>query len=160
MFSTTVSLSSIRYNCLMYMDQVISWLTICGQLADFELRFGHPLKPFPLTLLHRQCHLDRCWYQISWTVFDLGSILLSDESRFSLHADDTCIRAERKRDNWYNNLFLSGTGHSILCDNLGNDKLRQSILLFVLPDTLASQLSWRHFTSVDTACTILSYRYD
>ncbi|GFW95295.1 HTH_Tnp_Tc3_2 domain-containing protein [Trichonephila clavipes] len=45
-------------------------------------------KTLPLTPHHRQCRLDFCRPRATWSVTDWRRVIFSDESRFSLSADD------------------------------------------------------------------------
>ncbi|GFU61564.1 HTH_Tnp_Tc3_2 domain-containing protein [Trichonephila clavipes] len=51
-------------------------------------RGRRPLRRLPLTPHHRQCRLDFCRPRATWSVTDWRRVIFSDESRFSLSADD------------------------------------------------------------------------
>ncbi|GFX61478.1 HTH_Tnp_Tc3_2 domain-containing protein [Trichonephila clavipes] len=61
------------------------------------LRSRRPLRRLPLTPHHRQCRLDFCRPRATWSVTDWRRVIFSDESRFSLSADDhrTCLEAHQ-----------------------------------------------------------------
>ncbi|GFV73864.1 HTH_38 domain-containing protein [Trichonephila clavipes] len=52
-------------------------------------------KTLPLTPHHRQCRLDFCRPRATWSVTDWRRVIFSDESRFSLSADDHRTRLRR-----------------------------------------------------------------
>ncbi|GFU84435.1 transposable element Tc1 transposase [Trichonephila clavipes] len=62
--------------------------TIRRRLTEVGLRSRRPLRRLPLTLHHRQCRLDFCRPRATWSVTDWRRVIFSDESRFSLSADD------------------------------------------------------------------------
>ncbi|GFX35188.1 HTH_Tnp_Tc3_2 domain-containing protein [Trichonephila clavipes] len=53
-------------------------------------------KTLPLTPHHRQCRLDFCRPRATWSVTDWRRVIFSDESRFSLSADDHRTRVWRR----------------------------------------------------------------
>ncbi|GFW43978.1 transposable element Tcb2 transposase, partial [Trichonephila clavipes] len=53
-------------------------------------------KTLPLTPQHRQCRLDFCRPRATWSVTDWRRVIFSDESRFSLSADDHRTRVWRR----------------------------------------------------------------
>ncbi|GFU63580.1 HTH_Tnp_Tc3_2 domain-containing protein [Trichonephila clavipes] len=55
-----------------------------------------PLRRLPLTPHHRQCRLDFCRPRVTWSVTDWRRVIFSDESRFSLSADDHRTRVWRR----------------------------------------------------------------
>ncbi|GFV90866.1 HTH_Tnp_Tc3_2 domain-containing protein [Trichonephila clavipes] len=55
------------------------------------------LRRLPLTPHHRQCRLDFCRPRATWSVTDWRCVIFSDESRFSLSADDHRTRVEAHR---------------------------------------------------------------
>ncbi|GFX69084.1 transposable element Tcb2 transposase [Trichonephila clavipes] len=55
-----------------------------------------PLRRLPLTPHHRQCRLDFCRPRATWSVTDWRRVIFSDESRFSLSADDHRTRVWRR----------------------------------------------------------------
>ncbi|GFW97003.1 HTH_Tnp_Tc3_2 domain-containing protein [Trichonephila clavipes] len=59
-------------------------------------RSRHPLRRLPLTPHHRQCRLDFCRPRATWSVTDWRRVIFSDESRFSLSADDHRTRVWRR----------------------------------------------------------------
>ncbi|GFX85946.1 HTH_Tnp_Tc3_2 domain-containing protein [Trichonephila clavipes] len=58
------------------------------RLTEVGLRSRRPLRRLPLTPHHRQCRLDFCRPRATWSVTDWRRVVFSDESRFSLSADD------------------------------------------------------------------------
>ncbi|GFX60558.1 HTH_Tnp_Tc3_2 domain-containing protein [Trichonephila clavipes] len=62
--------------------------TIRRRLTEVGLRSRRPLRRLPLTPHHRQCRLDFCRPRATWSVTDWRRVIFSDESRFSLSADD------------------------------------------------------------------------
>ncbi|GFX46101.1 transposable element Tcb1 transposase [Trichonephila clavipes] len=78
--------------------EVPSRETIRRRLTEVGLRSRRrPLRRLPLTPHHRQCRLDFCRPRATWSVTDWRRVIFSDESRFSLSADDhrTCLEAHR-----------------------------------------------------------------
>ncbi|GFV04545.1 HTH_Tnp_Tc3_2 domain-containing protein [Trichonephila clavipes] len=63
--------------------------TIRRRLTEVGLRSRRPLRRLPLTPHHRQCRLDFCRHRATWSVTDWRRVIFSDESRFSLSADDS-----------------------------------------------------------------------
>ncbi|GFX86781.1 HTH_Tnp_Tc3_2 domain-containing protein [Trichonephila clavipes] len=72
--------------------EVPSRETIRRRLTEVGLRSRRPLRRLPLTPHHRQCRLDRA----TWSVTDWRRVIFSDESRFSLSADDHRTRVWRR----------------------------------------------------------------
>ncbi|GFX43360.1 transposable element Tcb1 transposase [Trichonephila clavipes] len=70
--------------------------TIRRQLTEVGLRSRRPLRRLPLTPHHRQCRLDFCRPRATWSVTDWRRVIFSDESRFSLSADDHRTRVWRR----------------------------------------------------------------
>ncbi|GFU30266.1 cubilin [Trichonephila clavipes] len=66
------------------------------RLTEVGLRSRRPLRRLPLTPHHRQCRLDFCRPRATWSVTDWRRVLFSDESRFSLSADDHRTRVLRR----------------------------------------------------------------
>ncbi|GFU30721.1 HTH_Tnp_Tc3_2 domain-containing protein [Trichonephila clavipes] len=66
--------------------------TIRRRLTEVGLRSRRPLRRLPLTPHHRQCRLDFCRPRATWSVTDWRRVIFSDESRFSLSADDQRTR--------------------------------------------------------------------
>ncbi|GFW48351.1 HTH_Tnp_Tc3_2 domain-containing protein [Trichonephila clavipes] len=64
--------------------------------ADRSWRGRRPLRRLPLTPHHRQCRLDFCRPRAAWSVTDWRRVIFSDESRFSLSADDHRTRVWRR----------------------------------------------------------------
>ncbi|GFT69995.1 HTH_Tnp_Tc3_2 domain-containing protein [Trichonephila clavipes] len=62
--------------------------TIRRRLTEVGLRSRRPLRRLPLTPHHRQCRLDFCRPRAILSVTDWRRVIFSDESRFSLSADD------------------------------------------------------------------------
>ncbi|GFV64198.1 HTH_Tnp_Tc3_2 domain-containing protein [Trichonephila clavipes] len=71
--------------------------TIRRRLTEVGLRSRRPLRRLPLTPPHhRQCRLDFCRPRATWSVTDWRRVIFSDESRFSLSADDHRARVWRR----------------------------------------------------------------
>ncbi|GFV60302.1 transposable element Tcb1 transposase [Trichonephila clavipes] len=70
--------------------------TIRRRLTEVGLRSRRPLRRLPLTPHHRQCRLDFCQPRATWSVTDWRRVIFSDESRFSLSADDHRTRVWRR----------------------------------------------------------------
>ncbi|GFY07108.1 transposable element Tcb2 transposase [Trichonephila clavipes] len=66
------------------------------RLTEVGLRSRRPLRRLPLTPHHRQCRLDFCRPRATWSVTDWRRVVFSDESRFSLSADDHRTRVWRR----------------------------------------------------------------
>ncbi|GFT58096.1 transposable element Tc1 transposase [Trichonephila clavipes] len=66
------------------------------RLTEVGLRSRRPLRRLPLTPHHRQCRLDFCRPRATWSVTDWRRVIFSDESRFSLSADDHRTRVWRR----------------------------------------------------------------
>ncbi|GFX87774.1 transposable element Tc1 transposase [Trichonephila clavipes] len=66
------------------------------RLTEVGLRSRRPLRRVPLTPHHRQCRLDFCRPRATWSVTDWRRVIFSDESRFSLSADDHRTRVWRR----------------------------------------------------------------
>ncbi|GFY24767.1 HTH_Tnp_Tc3_2 domain-containing protein [Trichonephila clavipes] len=60
------------------------------------MRSRRPLRRLPLTPHHRQCRLDFCRPRATWSGTDWRRVIFSDESRFSLSADDHRTRVWRR----------------------------------------------------------------
>ncbi|GFX91231.1 HTH_Tnp_Tc3_2 domain-containing protein [Trichonephila clavipes] len=76
--------------------EVPSRETIRRRLTEVGLRSRRPLRRLPLTPHHRQCRLDFCRPRATWSVTDWRRVIFSDESRFSLSADDHRTRVWRR----------------------------------------------------------------
>ncbi|GFV38727.1 transposable element Tcb2 transposase [Trichonephila clavipes] len=70
--------------------------TIRRRLTEVGLRSRRPLRRLQLTPHHRQCRLDFCRPRETWSVTDWRRGIFSDESRFSLSADDHRTRVWRR----------------------------------------------------------------
>ncbi|GFS56330.1 transposable element Tcb1 transposase [Trichonephila clavipes] len=70
--------------------------TIRRRLTEVGLRSRRPLRRLPLTPHYRQCRLDSCRPRATWSVTDWRRVIFSDESRFSLSADDHRTRVWRR----------------------------------------------------------------
>ncbi|GFV71486.1 transposable element Tcb1 transposase [Trichonephila clavipes] len=75
--------------------------TIRRRLTEVGLRSRRPLRRLPLIPHHRQCRLDFCRPRATWTVTDWRRVIFSDESRFSLSADDHRTRVWRRTGQRY-----------------------------------------------------------
>ncbi|GFS93840.1 transposable element Tc1 transposase [Trichonephila clavipes] len=71
-----------------WITEVPSRETIRRRLTEVGLRSRRPLRRLPLTPHHRQCRLDFCRPRATWSGTDWRRVVFSDESRFSLSADD------------------------------------------------------------------------
>ncbi|GFU71973.1 transposable element Tcb1 transposase [Trichonephila clavipes] len=76
--------------------EVPSRETIRRRLTEVGLRSRRPLRRLPLTPHHRQCRLDFCRPRATWSVTYWRRVIFSDESRFSLSADDHRTRVWRR----------------------------------------------------------------
>ncbi|GFX10108.1 transposable element Tcb2 transposase [Trichonephila clavipes] len=76
--------------------EVPSRETIRRRLTEVGLGSRRPLRRLPLTPHHRQCRLDFCRPRATWSVTDWRRVIFSDESRFSLSADDHRTRVWRR----------------------------------------------------------------
>ncbi|GFT74509.1 transposable element Tcb2 transposase [Trichonephila clavipes] len=92
----TTSLASIQRHLLPSRHPVPSRETIRRRLTEVGLRSRRPLRRLPLTPHHRQCRLDFCRPRATWSVTDWRRVIFSDESRFSLSADDHRTRVWRR----------------------------------------------------------------
>ncbi|GFY32825.1 transposable element Tcb1 transposase [Trichonephila clavipes] len=84
----TTSPASIQRHLPPSRHPVTSRETIKRRLTEVGLRSRRPLRRLPLTPHHRQCRLDFCRPRATWSVTDWRRVIFSDESRFSLSADD------------------------------------------------------------------------
>ncbi|GFW73437.1 transposable element Tcb2 transposase [Trichonephila clavipes] len=92
----TTSLASIQRHLPPSRHPVPSRETIRRRLTEVGLRSRLPLRRLPLTPHHRQCRLDFCLPRATWSVTDWRHVIFSDESRFSLSADDHRTRVWRR----------------------------------------------------------------
>ncbi|GFT29101.1 transposable element Tcb2 transposase [Trichonephila clavipes] len=92
----TTSLASIQRHLPPSRHPVPSRETIRRRLTEVGLRSRRPLRRLPLTPHHRQCRLDFCRPRATWSVTDWRRLIFSDESRFSLSADDHRTRVWRR----------------------------------------------------------------
>ncbi|GFX97860.1 transposable element Tcb1 transposase [Trichonephila clavipes] len=92
----TTSLASIQRHLPPSRHPVPSRGTIRRRLTEVGLRSRRPLRRLPLTPHHRQCRLDFCRPRATWSVTDWRRVIFSDESRFSLSADDHRTRVWRR----------------------------------------------------------------
>ncbi|GFY21794.1 HTH_Tnp_Tc3_2 domain-containing protein [Trichonephila clavipes] len=92
----TTSLASIQRHLPPSRHPVPSRETIRRGLTEVGLRSRRPLRRLPLTPHHRQCRLDFCRPRATWSVTDWRRVIFSDESRFSLSADDHRTRVWRR----------------------------------------------------------------
>ncbi|GFW00494.1 HTH_Tnp_Tc3_2 domain-containing protein [Trichonephila clavipes] len=92
----TTSLASIQRHLPPSRLPVPSRETIRRRLIEVGLRSRRPLRRLPLTPHHRQCRLDFCRPRATWSVTDWRRVIFSDESRFSLSADDHRTRVWRR----------------------------------------------------------------
>ncbi|GFW43796.1 transposable element Tcb2 transposase [Trichonephila clavipes] len=79
-----------------WITEVPSRETIRRRLTEVGLRSRRPLRRLPLTPHYRQCRLDFCRPRATWSVTDWRRVIFSDESRFSLSADDHRTRVWRR----------------------------------------------------------------
>ncbi|GFU87946.1 transposable element Tcb2 transposase [Trichonephila clavipes] len=92
----TTSLASIQRHLPPSRHPVPSRETIRRRLTEVGLMSRRPLRRLPLTPHHRQCRLDFCRPRATWSVTDWRRVIFSDESRFSLSADDHRTRVWRR----------------------------------------------------------------
>ncbi|GFX53586.1 transposable element Tcb1 transposase [Trichonephila clavipes] len=92
----TTSLASIQRHLPPSRHPVPSRETIRRRLTEVGLRSRRPLRRLPLTPHHRQCRLDFCRPRATWSVTDWRRVIFSDESQFSLSADDHRTRVWRR----------------------------------------------------------------
>ncbi|GFV41514.1 transposable element Tc1 transposase [Trichonephila clavipes] len=92
----TTSLASIQRHLPPSRHPVPSRETIRRRLTEVGLRSRRPLRRLPLTPHHRQCRLDFCRPRATWSVTGWRRVIFSDESRFSLSADDHRTRVWRR----------------------------------------------------------------
>ncbi|GFW20143.1 transposable element Tcb1 transposase [Trichonephila clavipes] len=92
----TTSLASIQRHLPPSRHPVPSRETIRRRLTEVGLRSRRLLRRLPLTPHHRQCRLDFCRPRATWSVTDWRRVIFSDESRFSLSADDHRTRVWRR----------------------------------------------------------------
>ncbi|GFT35763.1 transposable element Tcb2 transposase [Trichonephila clavipes] len=92
----TTSLASIQRHLPPSRHPVPSRETIRRRLTEVGLRSRRPLRRLPLTPHHRQCRLVFCQPRATWSVTDWRRVIFSDESRFSLSADDHRTRVWRR----------------------------------------------------------------
>ncbi|GFX20724.1 HTH_Tnp_Tc3_2 domain-containing protein [Trichonephila clavipes] len=92
----TTSLASIQRHLPPSRHPVPSRETIRRRLTEVGLRSRRPLRRLPLTPHHRQCRLDFFRPRATWSVTDWRRVIFSDESRFSLSADDHRTRVWRR----------------------------------------------------------------
>ncbi|GFW11649.1 HTH_Tnp_Tc3_2 domain-containing protein [Trichonephila clavipes] len=92
----TTSLASIQRHLPPSRHPVPSRETIRRRLTEVGLRSRRPLRRLPLTPHYRQCRLDFCRPRATWSVTDWRRVIFSDESRFSLSADDHRTRVWRR----------------------------------------------------------------
>ncbi|GFU83949.1 transposable element Tcb1 transposase [Trichonephila clavipes] len=92
----TTSLASIQRHLPPSRHPVPSRETIRRRLTEVGLRSRRPLRRLPLTPHHRQCRQDFCRPRATWSVTDWRRVIFSDESRFSLSADDHRTRVWRR----------------------------------------------------------------
>ncbi|GFU99717.1 transposable element Tcb2 transposase [Trichonephila clavipes] len=67
-----------------------------GRLTEVGLRSRRPLRRLPLTPHHRAVSTGFCRPRAAWSVTDWRRVIFSDESRFSLSADDHRTRVWRR----------------------------------------------------------------
>ncbi|GFX97228.1 transposable element Tc1 transposase [Trichonephila clavipes] len=92
----TTSLASIQRHLPPSRHPVPSRETIRRRLTEVALRSRRPLRRLPLTPYYRQCRLHFCRPRATWSVTDWRRVIFSDESRFSLSADDHRTRVWRR----------------------------------------------------------------
>ncbi|GFU64623.1 HTH_Tnp_Tc3_2 domain-containing protein [Trichonephila clavipes] len=145
----TTSLASIQRHLPPSRHPVPSRETIRRRLTEVGLRSRRPLRRLPLTPHHRQCRLDFCRPRATWSVTDWRRVIFSDESRFSLSADDhrTCLEAHRPavRSGIYCRAAYSNFTR---CDSVGSNFLGHTII-FSGPSRHfdSSQIRGRYFNA-------------
>ncbi|KFM66749.1 Transposable element Tcb2 transposase, partial [Stegodyphus mimosarum] len=87
----TVTLSTIQHITATSIPPVVPY-TISRHLFDAGLRSQRPFKRLPLTPQNRWSCLEWCRSQSSWVASDWHRTVFSNESRFTLEADDHRVR--------------------------------------------------------------------
>ncbi|GFS50217.1 transposable element Tcb2 transposase [Trichonephila clavipes] len=90
--SLTVSLSTIQHTTAPSLPPIVL-STISWCLAETGLRSQWPLRHLLLTPQHQRNHLEWCRSQSSCLPSDWHRIVFNDKFRFTLEADDHCLRA-------------------------------------------------------------------
>ncbi|GFS88344.1 transposable element Tcb2 transposase [Trichonephila clavipes] len=145
----TTSLASIQRHLPPSRHPVPSRETIRRRLTEVGLRSRRPLRRLPLTPHHRQCRLDFCRPRATWSVTDWRRVIFSDESRFSLSADDhrTCLETHQPavRSGIYCRAAYSNFTR---CDSVGSNFLGHTII-FSGPSRHfdSSQIRGRYFNA-------------
>ncbi|GFV07775.1 HTH_Tnp_Tc3_2 domain-containing protein [Trichonephila clavipes] len=138
----TTSLASIQRHLPPSRHPVPSRETIRRRLTEVGLRSRRPLRRLPLTPHHRQCRLDFCRPRATWSVIDRRRVIFSDESRFSLSADDHRTRVWRRTGQRSDPAFIveRHTAISTRCDSVGSNFLgTYDHSLVVLQGTLTAR---------------------
>ncbi|KFM73879.1 Transposable element Tcb2 transposase, partial [Stegodyphus mimosarum] len=90
----TVSYSTIQLITATFIPSVVP-STISRRLSEAVLLSHRPFRRLPLTPQHRLSPLYWCRSQSSWLPSDWHRMVFSDESRFTLEADDHRVRVWR-----------------------------------------------------------------
>ncbi|KFM63742.1 Transposable element Tcb2 transposase, partial [Stegodyphus mimosarum] len=90
-----VSLSTIQRITVTHIPRVV--LSTISRRSEAELCSQRPLRRLPLTPQHRRSRLECCRSQSSWLPSHWHPTVFSDESRFTLEADDHRVRVWRGR---------------------------------------------------------------
>ncbi|GFV26973.1 HTH_Tnp_Tc3_2 domain-containing protein [Trichonephila clavipes] len=114
--------------------------TIRRRLTEVGLRSRRPLRRLPLTPHHRQCRLDFCRPRATWSVTDWRRVIFSDESRFSLSADDHRTRVEAHRPAVRSGIYCRAAYSNFTrCDSVGAISWDTRSSLVVLQGTLTAR---------------------
>ncbi|GFV35346.1 HTH_Tnp_Tc3_2 domain-containing protein [Trichonephila clavipes] len=125
----TTSLASIQRHLPPSRHPVPSRETIRRRLTEVGLRSRRPLRRLPLTPHHRQCRLDFCRPRATWSVTDWRRVIFSDESRFSLSADDHRTRLEAHRPAVRSGIYCRAAYSNFTrCDSVGSNLLGHTII--------------------------------
>ncbi|GFU04590.1 HTH_Tnp_Tc3_2 domain-containing protein [Trichonephila clavipes] len=123
--------------------------TIRRRLTEVGLRSRRPLRRLPLTPHHRQCRLDFCRPRATWSVTDWRRVIFSDESRFSLSADDHRTRVWRRTGQRSDPAFIVER-HTAISQGVtvwGAISWDTRSSLVVLQGTLTAQIRGRYFNA-------------
>ncbi|GFU05506.1 HTH_Tnp_Tc3_2 domain-containing protein [Trichonephila clavipes] len=137
----TTSLASIQRHLPPSRHPVPSRETIRRRLTKVGLRSRRPLRRLPLTPHHRQCRLDFCRPRATWSVTDWRRVIFSDESRFSLSADDHRTRVwEAHRPAVRSGIYCRAAYSNFTrCDSVGSNSWDTRSSLVVLQGTLTAR---------------------
>ncbi|GFW62300.1 transposable element Tcb2 transposase [Trichonephila clavipes] len=83
----------------------LSSRSIRRRLAKRHLGWRRSFPVLPLTPSHRRLSLEWCLPRGNWTAAEGYQVVFSDEFRFNLSIDDTCVRGWKPRDECLNPAF-------------------------------------------------------